>query len=59
MRRRLRQLAGGRFDFTLPNVSFSADKIDIQVKEGTDHQDEFEGNRVFIESENGMSDATV
>ena len=42
MRRRLRQLAGGRFDFTLPNVSFSVDKIDIQVKEGTDHQDEFE-----------------
>ena len=42
MRRRLRQLAGGRFDFTLPNASFSVDKIDIQVKEGTDHQDEFE-----------------
>lgn len=42
MRRQLRQLAGGRFDFTLPNVSFSMEKIDIQVNEENDYQDEFD-----------------
>lgn len=44
MRKRIRQLASGRFDYAGPKLSFSVDKIDIEVLEGQDYSSSFEIN---------------
>lgn len=42
MRKRIRQLASGRFDYAGPKLSFSVDKIDIEVLEGKEYLSSFE-----------------
>ena len=41
MRKRIQQLARGKFQYARPLLSFSADKVDIEVTEGRDYTGDF------------------
>ena len=41
MRKRIRELAEGRVECAKPMVEFSAERIEIDVVEGTDYRGEF------------------
>ena len=41
MRKRIGQIARGKFEYTKPLLSFSEEKIDIQVTEGLDYEGSF------------------
>ncbi len=41
MRKRIRQLARGKFDFSKPEISFAEDTIELEVMENTDYSGSF------------------
>ena len=41
MRKRIQQLASGKFDYTGPNLSLSTTKIELEVLEGKDESGDF------------------
>lgn len=41
MRKRIQQLAGGKFEYARPLLSFSTEKVDIEVLEGRDYTGDF------------------
>ena len=62
LRKRIRQLARGKFEYDKPVLSFEEDAIELEVIQDADYSGSFtikSDNHLFHESADGMSDPAV